>query len=181
MNLVALRVFVLREVTALVVVAVFILLVSDPPSRLIEALFFVPFATFGVILNVFSDRKVAVRAGRGDDPWNGPYATWNQLTWSGSRNESAAEVGRQAIVNLGGSEATLVNETTAVGWIGSNFPFFQEHQIAVEANTETPGQTLFTCCARPRWSPLFLIVSMGGLRNRRLVDSLQAELQRLIT
>jgi hypothetical protein len=178
-NPVLLKAFAIREAIALVLVAVLIISIPRSPSLAVEALFFGPVATLLVIVTIISDRKLALRAGRGDDPWNGPYVAWNQLTWP-TLAESPAALGVRAISNVGGRDAGLVRETTAVGWVGSNFPLFQEFQLAVEASTESPGQTLFTCCARPRWSPPFLMISMTGLQNRRLVDSLRAELQRLI-
>jgi hypothetical protein len=179
-NPVLLKAFALREAVALILVAVLIVCIPPSPSIAIEALFFGPVATLMVIMTIFSDRKLALRAGRGDDPWNGPYVAWNQLA-SPTPVEAATAVGVRAIANVGGRDAGPVRETTAVGWIGSNFPLFQEFELAVEASTESPGQTLFTCCARPRWSPPFLMISMSGLQNRRLVDSLSAELQSLIT
>ena len=151
-NPVLLRAYALRTALALVALAVFVGVVAssqtDPPWPFLLPVL-VAILTYGVIASAVGDRKLAIRAGRGDAPWNGTYASWTQQT-SATPVEVAASLAAQAISDVGGRNVELDNNLTAVGWIGSNFPFWQEYQLAVVVSIGTEGLTTFTCCARPR-------------------------------
>jgi hypothetical protein len=116
--------------------------------------------------STYSDRKLAIQAGREDAPWSGNRARWAQWHAQTRPITLPTDIALRAIANVGGRRPEFVNASTAVGWIGSSFPYLREYQLAVVLSRGLEGETLFTCCARPRFKEGFQ--TMGGFRSQRL-------------
>jgi hypothetical protein len=137
-----------------------------------------PFLAIFVTMSMFGDRRLMVRTGREDAPWLGDSARWCEVT-SRIESETAPRLAAEAIANVGGRQVQIIHDSVAVGWIG--LPW-EPHllpttfQLSVVTTTDESGNTTFTCCARPRWA----FATMGSFMSRRLADSLEQEVRRLI-
>ena len=180
MNPELLRAFVLRGlvgVAVLVSVFLFTLIGKSPVAPWLVAILFAPFVAFGVISLTLGDRKLAVRCGRENAPWNGSNSRWCQFN-SSTRPAAAPSIAATAISEVGGRQVQIVHGSVAVGWIGSswtNIPQFQEYQLSIVTAPNDSGGSTFTCCARPRWNS----AKFGTSRSRSLSDALDSEVQRL--
>jgi len=178
-NRIIARAFVLRGALA---IAALLLLVgmasstSSPPPWIPFVTFFGVFLTATVIMTTFADRRLMVTAGRENAPWLGSNARWCQFT-SPTPPDAAPGIAARAIANSGGRRVEVIHGSVAVGWIGSswtNLPQFQEYQLSIVTSPNGSGGSIFTCCARPRWSTALL----GASRSRSLGDSLDSAVRR---
>jgi len=137
------------------------------------------FLAYAVLMSTFGDRKLAVRAGRGDEPpWTGSGARWTEHL-SGTPFGTATTYAIRAITNVGGRNVELVNGSAAIGWVGSrwtNVPEWQEYELAVVVSPVRGGGSCFTCCVRPRWKANLT----WGSKSQRVAESLRSEVEKLV-
>jgi hypothetical protein len=136
------------------------------------------FGTFGVIMSfvaTFADRKVLVRAGKGDAPWSGAMAASVPVDAPISPDR-ALEIAKEALGAVGATGIEAVDDHTIVGWSGTpwvyNVPSLQAYQLAVAVVAQSEASTQILCCARPR----FANSAFGNAMSQRIAVQLQAAL-----
>ena len=183
MNPVIRRALLWRSGLALLVFGVIIgfaaLSSPQPPWPPLFLPFFGAFFTYAVLMSTFGDRKLAVRAGRGDEPpWTGSGARCAEYL-SGTPSGAATTYATRAITNVGGRNVELVNGSAAIGWVGSrwtNVPEWQEYELGIVVSPLRDGASCFTCCVRPRWKSTWT----WGSKSQRLAESLRSEVEKLV-
>lgn len=134
--------------------------------------FFTAFGLLMAIVVTVSDRRLAVRTGRGYRPRRGPNAFAIPVETSVVPQRAMA-IARRAVVMAGGSDVDVIEPATIVGWIGSvwtNAPQKQQYELAVSVMEGTGGGVVFVCSAQPRFSAALL----GAGRSRQLAELMQS-------
>jgi hypothetical protein len=140
--------------------------------------FFLVFGIVAMSISIVTDRRFAVRAGRVSPPWTGSNARWVRFAYPVPFHK-ALDLAERALTQVGAEDIETVNDLMVTGWIGSalaNLPQWQQYQLAVELFAAPDGTTVFTSCARPRWSSALL----GASQSQLLASSLQNNLWFLI-
>ncbi len=149
---------------------------ANPPWPLLIG-FFGVFGAIVITTSVFTDRRLSLRAGRGDAPWIGAQARWAAVETAVPITQ-AVGVARDAIRQAGGRDLSVNGDSIVVGWIGTvftNLPQWQQYELAIVISPASNGGTQFICCARPRFSTTFL----GGSRSYEIVSILESEIESL--
>ena len=73
-----------------------------------------------VTLSTFSDRRVALQRGRGDEPWSGTEGYWSSVD-SDTPLPKAIQLAKEAIAESGGKGIGVFDGNTVIGWTGSIF------------------------------------------------------------
>lgn len=127
---------------------------------------------FAVVV-IRSDRKRAVRkvAGSAPDRATLPPGTPVDVFVDPS---TATQIAAGAVRQVGGHDITVLNDGSAVGWIGSsltNIPSKMEYMVAVARITQPDGSIILACSSRPRFSSsLFGSRRSADLTNRLVVE-----------
>jgi hypothetical protein len=130
------------------------------------------------VSSVIGDRRLALRAGRADPPWSGSNVHWTQEVLA-VPNDSAIPLAGQVVKHVGGRDVEVVNGT-AIGWIGSSFPFWQEYQLAIAVSPGPDGSVCFTCCSRLRWTAIWAGAASLGPQSEKLAEALRTEVRRSV-
>lgn len=132
--------------------------------------FLVMCISFAVVV-ICSDRKRAVRTvtGSAPDRTTLPPGTPVDVFVDPS---TATQIAAGAIRQVGGRDITVLNDGSAVGWIGSsltNIPSKMEYMVAVARITQPDGSIVLACSARPRFSSSLFGSQRSADLTRRLV------------
>ena len=90
----------------------------------------------------------------------------------------ATKLAVQAIQRIGGTDVRVLDDGSAIGWIGStwtNIPSRAPYLLAVSRVIQPDGSVVLVCSAQPRFSSQIF----GGRRSDDLTDRLVAEVTHL--
>jgi hypothetical protein len=126
----------------------------------------------GAVVVIRSDRKRAVKAAAASTPDRSvlPPGTPVDVFVDPS---VATHIAAEAVRQVGGHDINVLDDGSAVGWIGSsltNIPNKAEYMVAVARIAQPDGSIVLACSSRPRFSS-----SLFGSRRsidltQRLVD-----------
>ena len=91
---------------------------------------------------------------------------------------TATRIARTAIQRIGGNDVTLMDDGSAVGWIGSywtNIPSKAQYMISVARMIQSDGSVVLGCSCQPRFSTMMF----GTRRSVDLTQRLVAEVSSL--
>ena len=91
---------------------------------------------------------------------------------------TATRIARTAIQRIGGNDVTLMDDGSAVGWIGSywtNIPSKAQYMISVARMIQSDGSVVLGCSCQPRFSTMMF----GTRRSIDLTQRLVAEVSSL--
>jgi len=91
---------------------------------------------------------------------------------------TATRIARTAIQRIGGNDITLMDDGSAIGWIGSywtTIPSRAQYMISVVRVIQSDGSILLGCSCQPRFSTMIF----GTRRSVELTQRLVAEVSSL--
>ena len=138
---------------------------------------FILLCVVGAYFVVASDRKRAIRHGRVARFGGGGLGNSVPVVVLVS-SDSAMQIAKEAIRQVGGREVVSLSGSAAVGWIGSswtNLPNRSEYELRVSLSTLADGSTQFVCSGRPRFASQLT----GTARSRELATRLASEVSSL--
>jgi hypothetical protein len=92
--------------------------------------------------------------------------------------DAATRIARTAIQLVGGHDITILDDGSAIGWIGSaltNIPSKAEYMIAVSRMIQPDGSIVLGCSSQPRYSTM----AFGNRRSADLTQRLVSEVTNL--
>lgn len=131
----------------------------------------------GAAVVIRSDRKSAGRLATGTAP-SRPTLPLGTPVDVFVDPDAATQIAATAVQQVGGHDVSVLDDGSAVGWIGSpltNIPSRAEYMIAVARITQSDGSIVLACSSQPRYSTMFL----GSRRSADLTQRLVSEVTRL--